>query len=148
MSTGPIKKRVLNKEFNPLILEEILKRHWRAPIIYTIIFLIFAYLYIRYSVPIYQTKALVQVVEENKTRDILGKDALNVEKALNLNQEVELLRSELLINKVIEKLGIHTNLYSKGTILTQNLYRETGFSLMVYSLNDSSLCETQMHVSV
>ncbi|HBW87302.1 MAG TPA: hypothetical protein DEF82_11360, partial [Crocinitomicaceae bacterium] len=148
MSTGPIKKRVLNKEFNPLILEEILKRHWRAPIFYSTIFLIFAYLYIRYSVPIYQTKALVQVVEENKTRDILGKDALNVEKALNLNQEVELLRSELLINKVIEKLGIHTNLYSKGTILTQNLYRETGFSLMVYSLNDSSLCGTEMHVSV
>lgn len=60
-------------------------------------------MYIRYSTPIFETKALVQVVEENKTRDILGKDALNVEKALNLNQEVELLRSELLINKVIEK---------------------------------------------
>ena len=148
MSTVPVKRTILNKQFNPLILEEIIKRHWKKPIFYIILFLIIAFIYNRYSDPVYQSKALIQVIEENKIKDILGKEALNVEKGINLDQEVELIRSELLIGKLIEDLGIHTSIYSEGTILTRNLYRDIQFSITVYALYDSSLCEKDVNITL
>ncbi|MBM3161020.1 MAG: polysaccharide biosynthesis tyrosine autokinase, partial [Bacteroidetes bacterium] len=147
MSTGSGKK-ILNKEFNPLILEVILARHWKKPFFYLTLFLIFAFFYLRYSTPVYQTKALIQVILENKVSDILGKDIVNVDKGVNLDQEVELIRSDFIIGKSIENLGLYTSFYSEGTILTRNLYRDVQFSITVYSLNDSSLCEKDIDITV
>ena len=147
MSTGPEKKLITNKQFNPMIVEIIIKRHWKSPVFFVALFSIIAYLYVRYTKPMYETKAVLQIVEENKVTDILGKEAVNVSQGSNLTQEVELLRSELLINQTIEKLGLHVNLYAEGKILTKDLYRETNFSVMAYQLKDSSLCGTRMDIN-
>ena len=136
MSTGPEKKLITNKQFNPMIVEIILRRHWKIPIISVLLISTIAFLYVRYTTALYETKAILQIVEENKVTDILGKEAVNVNQTSNLTQEVELLRSELLINQTIEKLGLHVNLYAEGKILTKDLYRETSFSIMAYQLFD------------
>ncbi|MEY3085797.1 MAG: hypothetical protein RL037_1977, partial [Bacteroidota bacterium] len=147
MATGPEKKLIINRGFDPRIIGIVIKRHWKAPFYFGILLALFAFLYLRYTKPLYETKAILQIVEEDKVADILGKEAINIDEVSNLTQEVELLRSEFLINESVEKLGLYTHLYAEGKIITKDLYRETSFSIMVYQLIDSSLCGKRIDLS-
>ena len=64
----------LNTDFNPLIVREIIRRHWFLPIIYISIFSTFAFFYLRYTKPMYRSSAKIQIIEEDKVGDVLGEN--------------------------------------------------------------------------
>ena len=63
-----------NTEFNPQILREVIRRHWWTPIIWLTILNTAAFFYLRYTKPIYRSHAKIQIIEENKVNDLLGKE--------------------------------------------------------------------------
>ena len=83
----------LNTNFNPQIIREIVRRHWFLPIIYIFLFSTIAFFYLRYTKPIYRSSAKIQIIEEDKVRDVLGTIEQNViDDNQILNKELELLK--------------------------------------------------------
>lgn len=134
----------INDSFNPLILRNVLARHWYKPLFAFLGIFIAIFLYLRYTKPIYESHAVIQVIKENKTQQILGEaSVLNVQHSLS--EDVELLRSPVLFRNAIHSLGLQTFSYNDGKLLTENLYGFTPYSILIDQLLDSALCGTNIY---
>lgn len=129
-----------------MIVGIVLQRHWKSPILLILFFLALAFVYLRYTKPVYQSNAVLQIVEEDKVSQVLGEVTSAVQET-NINQEVEFLRSDFLLEQTINKLNITTNLYTEGKLLTKDLYHSTRFKLIPIALNDSSLCGKRIDIA-
>ena len=142
MSSLNQRKLIVNKDYNPLILGEILRKHWFAPILFIVFFSTVAFFYLRYTKPIYQSNAVIQIVEEDRVKEVLGKDAFTDRESADggLSKYIELLKSEFIFEKAVERLSLYTSVYSEGKLLTKDLYRSNLVSVEPIKLLDSTLC--------
>lgn len=115
-------KIALNTDFNPLILGTILRRHWFLPLLYLSFFGLMGFFFLRYTKPIYRSNSIVQLIQDDKTSQILGTASLVEDKSM-LSKEIELLRSDVLFSRAIRKLNLETSIFAEGEILTKDLYR-------------------------
>lgn len=145
MSTNS-KKVIINKEYNPYILNSVVKRYWYWPLIFILIFTCFSYLFLRYTKAIYESSSLIQIENTDQAKQII--DVENINSKNNVSSEIELLKSQLLFEKAIDKLNMNVSLFSKGKILTEELYLMSNFNVQPYSLNDSTLCNIPIYVKL
>ena len=117
-------QKIINKEFNPLILSEILRRHWIAPILFISFFVTAAFFYLRYTKPVYESEGIIQIVEEDKVGEVFGAEAFGKRKEEDLSKYIELLKSELLLKKAVENLDYDASIFSEGKLLTEDGYTE------------------------
>ena len=147
MAIGQEKKLIVNKEFNPIILGQIISRHWYLPFIIMAIFAGIAYIYLRYTKPVYQSSAVLQLVEEDKMKQALGDKALGVvNQGADLNKTIEFLRSEFLFEKAMNSLNTEVSVYSEGKLLTKDLYKSSNFKIKPLKLYDSSICGQRIDI--
>ena len=77
------------------------------------------FLYLRYSQPIYESKAVVQI-NDSKTDDILKLNSF--ENGNNVIAEaIEQIKSKVFLKRVVEKLDISVNYFSEGTFKNNEL---------------------------
>lgn len=135
----------INDSFNPLILRNILAKHWYKPLILFVFIFSGVYLYLRYTKPVYESQAVLQIIQENKTQQILGEGSvMNTQRSLS--EELELLRSPILFTNAVNSLGINSLVYNDGKLLTENLYGLTPFSIITQQLLDSAICGTTIYI--
>ena len=137
----------LNTEFNPLILRMILKRHWYLPLLYIFVFGLLAFFYLRYTKPIYRSNAIIQIIQDDQTSNILGTSSLVSDQNI-MSKEIELLKSDVLFNQAISRLNLEISVFAEGEILTQDLYRSAPFEIIVYELRDSSLIDERVDLKL
>ena len=137
----------LNTEFNPLILRMILKRHWHLPLLYIFVFGLLAFFYLRYTKPIYRSNAIIQIIQDDQTSNILGTSSLVSDQNV-MSKEIELLKSDVLFNQAISRLNLEISMFAEGEILTQDLYRSAPFEIIVYELRDSSLIDERVDLKL
>lgn len=139
----------LNTNFNPQIIREIVRRHWFLPIIYIILLSTFAFFYLRYTKPIFRSSAKIQIIEEDKVSDVFGNSDQNTLKDNQiLQKELELLKSDVLFKNVISRLNLETSIFAEGEILTQDLYRQAPFEVIIYKLKDSSIIDKRIDLKL
>jgi len=136
---------IINKEYNIIILINVLRKHWYKPLIFTAFGLMTAFLYLRYTEQNFETTSTIQIVEEDKVKDVLGDKGV-VQSTTDLSEEIELLRSDVLFQQMLRKLNMEISVFSEGKLLTKNLYGELPFSLIMYELKDSSLCGVRINL--
>lgn len=137
--------RIINSEFNPAILRLVVRRHWFWIPLLLAFFLSGAYMYLRYTKPVYESMAIIQLTTKDQGKEILGIESMQGQKSVS--QAVELLRSEFLFNRAINSLNIHISYFSKGKVLTEERYLQSTFIVTPYALKDSSLCQTPIFVN-
>jgi tyrosine-protein kinase Etk/Wzc len=137
---GPI----VNTDFNPAILRLIIRRHWFWIPLLLFFFLAGAYTYLRYTKPVYESNAIIQLTEKDQGKEILGIENMQGQKSVS--QAAELLRSEFLFQRAIKSLNIHISYFSKGKVLTEERYLQSTFIITPYALKDSSLCQVPIAV--
>jgi len=127
--------RILNKEFNAIILNNVLRKHWYKPVILVVFGIITAFIYLRYTEQTYESSSIIQLVEEDKVKDVLGDKGI-VQASTDLSKEIEFLRSDVLFDAVLKQLNMNVSLFSEGKLLTKDLYGNAPFSIVIYSLYD------------
>ena len=139
--------RILNKEFNSIILNNVLRKHWYKPVILVVFGIITAFIYLRYTKQTYESSSIIQLVEEDKVKDVLGDKGI-VQASTDLSKEIEFLRSDVLFDAVLKQLNMNVSLFSEGKLLTKDLYGNAPFSIVIYSLYDSSFCGKRINLSI
>lgn len=99
-----------------------------------------AWVYLRYSVPVYKVASSMIIKSEqgsgqsNKFEDIYIND-----KAQSIQTEIEVLKSRPLMRRVVDALHLQFSYYAKGKIKTVNVYKQKPFHLNVLQIADSTV---------
>src|SRR5699024_5497943 len=103
-------------------------RYWKWFILGVFIAVVLAFLYIRFTPDIYHTDAELKILEEKSSSiDLSGlSDAgsfLDVEK-VNLENEIEVLKSRRLLDSVVYLLNLNTVYYQEQDFATIEMWKE------------------------
>ncbi len=102
----------------------------RKNIIYAIVFLTIAltsaYLYLRYTHPIYRAEVVIQISSEEQAANLVNFRNIYND---NLSRKVELMRSANFLSRVFSQLPMDITYYSKGTVLNFEQYKNSPFEI-------------------
>jgi tyrosine-protein kinase Etk/Wzc len=101
--------------------------------------LFISYVYLRYATPYYNITGSMHIKSEpQNTRTDKYDDIFLNAKTLNIQSEIEVLKSRPLMERVVKKLGINISYYAVGKIKSQNIYKVSPIELRCYKIYDSS----------
>lgn len=136
----------LNTSFDFHIFKLILKKNWYWTILIFAFFGAIAFLYLRYTKPIYESKILIQIQNENQSEDIFGFKEVMGESSLS--KDIEIIKSQRLFNKTINDLPLDVSYYNKGEFLTENKYKSSGYEVIIGQVKDSSIFNQPIYVTI
>ncbi len=137
---------IINKDYDPLILQIIVKRYWWWPVLFVAVFLSMSYFYLRYTKPTFESTMVIQIDNEDNARDIIDIENIN-SKQNDISSEVELMRSQLMFEKAIQRINYNVSLYSKGQVLIEEKYNSSTFNVLPFELKDSTLIGVPIYVT-
>ncbi len=112
---------------------------WKWFLAGAILSLSVAYTYLRYASDIFQTTAKIKILDNSKGGMKLPSDvaALFSNSKVNLDNEIEVLKSHRLLELVAKNLNLGTSYYSVGHIKTSEIWKKKPFSVIWLDVNDS-----------
>lgn len=128
------------KEFN--LKEFIFKylRYWPLLAACILLALLLAFIKIRYATPIYNVTGSLFISKESNTggRNEGLEDMFMFSNNVNLKNELEILKSKPLVQRVVKNLGLQLSYYNIGKVRSSNIYGFAPVALEIIALKDSS----------
>ena len=120
------------------ILQEILKylKYWPWFVISLIFTLSSVYLYKRYTSSIFETQLKIKILDETEGLELPTTGFVFNRSNINLDNEIEILTSYIILEQVVERLDLTIKYYEVGTIKTKRLDK-LPFVLKPLRVNDS-----------
>ncbi len=145
MVTERKKIPILNEKIDFYVLWYIFKRSIIISLLFFIIAIGVAFIYLRYTPPLYKASSVIQIKNENdNTQQIL--ELSSIKEEINLNQTIELLRSPVFLKRTFNKLPLYISYYSQGTFLAYELYRSSPFRVD-YEVSNPVFYQLPIYVS-
>lgn len=135
----------VNTNFDLDVLKIVIKRNWYWIALITFLLMASAFTYLRYTKPIYESKMLIQISNEDQGADVL--DFKNLNEESSISREIELLRSEYLFEKALSRLNLEVSLFAQGDVLTEKRYQQSTFDIHDLNLKDSSITQVPIYVN-
>lgn len=100
--------------------------------------LLAAFIYLRYTIPVYNVGGTMLIKSESpSSRSDKFEDMFVNDKAQNIQNEIEILKSKPLMQRVVDSLDLKFTYYVVGKIKTVNIYNQAPFQIHILKLNDS-----------
>jgi len=122
---------MLNDNYNQELIEDKydLKKElfkylffWRWFVFSVIVCLIISFIYLKYTNDIYSTSAKIKILDKKEASlELPSASDLFSNSKINLENEIELLSSYTILNKVVQKKNLNTNFYGVGDIMTSRI---------------------------
>ncbi|NRB60093.1 MAG: polysaccharide biosynthesis tyrosine autokinase [Winogradskyella sp.] len=96
-------------------------RYWPWFVLALVLFLGSAYVYLRYAPRIYQTNAKIKILDESDGLELPTSAFIFKRSNINLENEIEILTSYLILDRVVEQLQLNTTFFEVGTIQTSQI---------------------------
>ncbi|NND94997.1 MAG: polysaccharide biosynthesis tyrosine autokinase, partial [Flavobacteriales bacterium] len=94
-----------------------------------------AYLYLRYTVPIFESKTTLQIEKSDQAKMVLKVE--NFGDPDNLYTDVELIRSQFILEKSIHRLGLNVRYFVVGQVRGSENYRNSPYEVRIIEVVDS-----------
>ena len=95
--------------------------YWPWFMVAVVVSLLSAYAYLRYAPRIYETYSKVKVLDESEGLELPTSALIFKRSNINLENEIEILSSFLIMNRVVRQLNLNTVFYEEGTIQTSQI---------------------------
>lgn len=112
-----------------LTLNEIFAKylyHWPIFILGVLLSLSMAFVYMRYTQPVFAVNSTLLVKDDKKGNMPAGNDILSELSLFGVSKvvdnEIEILKSKTLMRKVVDRLNLGVNIKSEGTVKSSDLY--------------------------
>lgn len=103
-------------------------RYWKWFVAGVLVFLLAAFIFLRYSTPVYNITSSV-ILKDAKSKKLEPNmntlDALSVGMVTNLENEIYIMKSRSLVRNVINRLNLHTSYIVEGRIKETDLYTKS-----------------------
>jgi tyrosine-protein kinase Etk/Wzc len=121
---------VFNEEFDVKLFFHIGRRNFLYLMLFFMLAVVGAFLYLRYTYPLFETHAVIQLdvkSEANKYLSALTNQTNPAEEGMA--KRVELLRSPVFLQRTFSKLPLNISYFVKGTILNSEMYRSSPYEV-------------------
>jgi tyrosine-protein kinase Etk/Wzc len=118
-------------------------------IISVALFLLLAYLKVRYSTQIYRVGSSMIFKNDNVSsavKDARFEDLFINPGSTNLNNEIQVLRSRPVLQRVARDLKLQTRYFNKGSVKTGLLYPDSPILLQILSIDSSTGLDCQISI--
>lgn len=117
-------------------------RNWKWFLLSISISLILGFVYLRYQTPVYEVSATILIKDDSKgaVRSELSafEDLGILKNGNNIDNDVEVLRSRLLMTRVVKELKLNVSYFSYGRPIEHERYSNTPV-IIGYTANDTAL---------
>ncbi|HMK17019.1 MAG TPA: polysaccharide biosynthesis tyrosine autokinase [Chitinophagaceae bacterium] len=131
-----------NKDLGTLSIKDLFFKYVRFLPVFLVsvaLCLLGAYLYLRYTTPIYRVSGtLIFKQEEQNHGGSKFNDIFNAKNVSDVQSEIEILKSQALMERVIDSVQLQVSYFAVGKIKTLNIYTDCPFRLNIIKLTDSS----------
>lgn len=135
------------------ILENYLQ-YWKWIFLSVIVFGALTVIYVKSKVNLYDNKATIQITEDKASGGLsalqdLSPLSLGKGSSSNIQDEMQVLKSRMLLKKTIDKLNLTTTFYHKSGLKSKELYENNplGFKL-ISSLKSLSITDTIIDIKI
>lgn len=149
----------ISEKENNININELIKpyiNNWLWFIISASVALIVAFVVLRFTKPIYSVQTRILIKDSNANQSNEGLNVLQElsgfggMKTNSIGNEIEVLKSKKLMNEVVKRQNFQVDVYVKGRIRTQELYKESS-PINVNVVNEKQNTEPQkypLHLSI
>jgi len=116
----------LNDDFDFSLFVKITQRNIPWIIIFFVISFMFAFLYLRYTYPIFEAKSVIQIANNSDEAKKLLKTSQSV---INLDGKIEILKSPNFLSRVFNKLPLDISYFQIGNVLNYEMYKSSPFEI-------------------
>lgn len=117
----------LNDEFDLRLFLKVARKNVAWIVLFFIISFLMAFLYLRYTYPIYEAKSIIQIGLADKSSRVLLGDVKPIKS--DLPSKIELLRSPTFLSRVLNNLPLDISYYQIGNVLNYEMYRTSPFEI-------------------
>lgn len=117
----------LNDEFDFKLFLKIAKRNSAWIVLFFVISFLMAFLYLRYTYPIYEAKTIIQIALADKNSKLLLDKEFSSQS--DISSKIELLKSPTFLNRVFNKLPLDIGYFQIGNVLNFEMYRSSPFEI-------------------
>lgn len=118
----------INDELDIKLFLYISKKNILYPVTFILIALAGAFLYLRYTPPVYETSAVLQMGDQSEATRILPTSNIYED---DLAKQIELMRSNVFQRRALARLPLTVSYYSEGRVLNSELYKNAPFNVDV-----------------
>ena len=129
-----------NKDLGTLSIKDLFFKYVRFLPVFLVsvaLCLLGAYLYLRYTTPIYRVTGTLTFKQQEQSRGGKFDDIFNAKNVSDVQSEIEILKSQDLMERVVDSGRLQTSYFAVGKIKTLNIYTECPFRLNIIKLTDS-----------
>jgi tyrosine-protein kinase Etk/Wzc len=129
-----------NKDLGTLSIKDLFFKYVRFLPVFLVsvaLCLLGAYLYLRYTTPIYRVTGTLTFKQEEQSHGGKFEDIFNAKNVSDVQSEIEILKSQALMERVVDSVKLQTSYYAVGKIKTLNIYGACPFRLNIIKLTDS-----------
>ena len=102
--------------------------HWYLFVIFVVVALIIGFVINRYSTKVYQTSGTILIKEGRGGYDATAiMTSMNFGNIQNIDNEIAVLKSYSLTDRVVKKMGVEVTYVEKGRIATTEMYKNAPF---------------------
>ena len=116
-----------NEDFDFNLFKKVIRKNLAWVFLFAVIAFLMAFLYLRYTYPIFESKAIIQVTMANSNSKILLDK--NFQSSTDLPRKIELLKSATFLSRVFNKLPLDVSYYQIGSVLNYEMYRTSPFEI-------------------
>ncbi len=128
---SPLQK-FFGEDFNPSLFIYILKRNFKWIILLTIIFFAIAYLFFRYSIPVYESTAII-IVKPEYTKEVLNIQGIKAQN--EVYGELEVIKSKEVLQRALNRDQFKISYFQQNKVLDNELYLKSPFEVAVEIYN-------------
>ena len=122
-------------------------RNWYWFVLAVGVCLALAYLHLRYTIPIYQAQTSMLIQEQSGGQAGISKEAiaqeLGFENTYVIENEVYMLRSNYIMERVVRALGLDVSYVHQGAVRNTEIYRPEAFTLVSVDTTQRPLDEIE-----
>lgn len=109
--------------------------------------LLFSFLYLRYTKPVFQSKSLVKY-DLKQVSPVFSKEQVEADNFAHLSGEMELIKSNIIYEKALNILSMDVSYYAHGRINDTERYKTSPFLVKHYEIYDVSFYDKRLNISL
>lgn len=122
-------------DFNKLKI--VIRNNWYWVALIFLVVNATAYLFVRYTKNVYESESSLKLDFKNDATEMGIKSMVEDQNLNLLSGEIEIIRSELFLNRVLDEVNFEASFFSVGRVLNEELYRNAPATVTWFSKNHS-----------
>lgn len=137
----------INDELDIKLFIHIAKRSFLYIILFLAIAILGQFLYLRYTYPVYQTSATLQInSNEENINKILGTESMGLEQQSDMEKTRELISSPVFLDRALASLPLDISYFQEGRILSFEQYKTAPFEITA-DVNNPAIYDVPIYIN-